>query len=71
MPPESLQHRDLLLVAFSAGELQGLTIESQVDRLGPIEDMVLMQDGSVIRHYYYRLAYDYQSVAGERTNALK
>ena len=71
MPPESLQHRDLLLVAFSAGELQGLTIESQVDRLGPIEDMVLMQDGSVIRHYFYRLAYDYQSVAAERTNALK
>jgi dolichol-phosphate mannosyltransferase len=71
MPPESLQHRDLLLVAFSAGELQGLMIESHVDRLGPIEDVVLMQDGSVIRHYYYRLAYDYQSVAGERTNALK
>jgi dolichol-phosphate mannosyltransferase len=70
-PPESQQHRDLLLVAFSAGELQGLKIESQVDRLGPIEDVVLMQDGSVIRHYYYRLAYDYQSVAGERTNALK
>jgi hypothetical protein len=25
----------------------------------------------MIRHYYYRLAYDYQSVAGERKNALK
>jgi dolichol-phosphate mannosyltransferase len=70
-PPESQQHRDLLLVAFSAGELQGQNIESHVKRLGPIEDVVLMQDGSVIRHYYYRMAYDYQSVAGERTNALK
>jgi dolichol-phosphate mannosyltransferase len=70
-PPESQQHRNLLLVAFSAGELQGPEIESHVKRLGPIEDMVLMQDGSVIRHYYYRLAYDYQSVADERTNALK
>ena len=70
-PPESQQHRDLLLVAFSAGELQGPEIESQVERLGPIEDVVLMQDDSVIRHYYYRLAYDYQSVAGERTNDLK
>ncbi len=69
--PESQQHRDLLLVAFSAGELQGPEIESHVKRLGPIEDVVLMQDGSVIRHYYHRLAYDYQSVAGERTNALK
>ncbi len=70
-PPESQQHRDLLLVAFSAAELQGQKIESHVKRLGPIEDMVLMQDDSVIRHYYYRLAYDYQSVAGERINALK
>jgi hypothetical protein len=70
-PPESLQHRNLLLVAFSAGELQGQKIESHVDHLGPIEDLVLMQDGSVIRHYYYRRAYDYQGVAGEPTNALK
>src|SRR5271167_1010876 len=70
-PPESQQHRDLLLVAFSAGELQGREIESHVKRLGPIEDVVLMQDDSVVRHYYYRLAYDYQSVAVERTNALK
>lgn len=70
-PPESQQHRDLLLVAFSAGELQGPGIESHVERLGPIEDAVLMQGDSAIRHYYYRLAYDYQSVAGERTNALK
>lgn len=70
-PPESQQHRDLLLVAFSAAELQGQKIESHVKRLGPIEDAVLMQGDSVIRHYYYRLAYDYQSVAGERTNDLK
>jgi dolichol-phosphate mannosyltransferase len=70
-PPESQEHRDLLLVAFSVGELQGAEIESHVKRLGPIEDVALMQDGSVIRHYYQRLAYDYQSVAGERTNALK
>ncbi|MGO9947615.1 MAG: glycosyltransferase family 39 protein [Steroidobacteraceae bacterium] len=59
-PPESQQHRDLLLVAFSAAELQGQQIESHVKRLGPIEDMLLMQDDSVIRHYYYRLAYDYE-----------
>jgi dolichol-phosphate mannosyltransferase len=70
-PPESLQHRDLLLVAFSAGELQGPEVESHVERLGPIEDVALMREGSVIRHYYQRLAHNYQSIAGERINALK
>jgi dolichol-phosphate mannosyltransferase len=71
MPPESLEHRDLLLVAFSAGELQGPAIESRVERLGPIEDTALIRDGVVIRHYYQRLAHNYRSVAGEPANALK
>jgi dolichol-phosphate mannosyltransferase len=70
-PPESLEHRDLLLVAFSAGELQGPEVESHVERLGPIEEVALMRDGGVIRHYYQRLAHDYRSVANERANALK
>ncbi|MGO9934199.1 MAG: glycosyltransferase family 39 protein [Steroidobacteraceae bacterium] len=65
MPPESQDHRDLLLVAFSAGELQGPQIEAHVERLGPIEDDALMRDGSLIRHYYHRFAYNYRSVAGE------
>ena len=71
MPPVSQEHRDLLLVAFSAGELQGPEVASQVERLGPIEDVALMRDGRVVRHYYQRFAYNYRSLAGERTNDLK
>jgi dolichol-phosphate mannosyltransferase len=61
-PPESQRHRDLLLVAFSAGELQGPLIESHVQRLGPIEEAALMWNGKLVRHYYHRFAYDYQGV---------
>jgi hypothetical protein len=60
-----------LLVAFSAGELQGPEVESRVERLGPIEEVALTRDGAIIRHYYQRLAHNYRSVANERTNALK
>ena len=61
-PPASQQHRDLLLVAFSAGELQGPLIESNVGRLGPIEEVALMRNGKLVRHYYHRFAYDYHGV---------
>jgi len=71
MPPALQDHKDLLLVAFSAGELQGPEVASHVDRLGPIEDVTLMRDGRVVRHYYQRLAYNYRSVAVNRTNELK
>jgi dolichol-phosphate mannosyltransferase len=64
-PPRSLQHRNLLLVAFDPSELMGPSIESRVKRLGPIEDDVLWRDGAVIRHYYHRFAYDYQDIADD------
>ena len=64
-PPESQQGRDLLLVAFSAGELSGPDIEAHVEGLGPIEDVPLLRDGRLIRHYYQRLAFSYRSIAGE------
>ena len=67
-PPESQKHRDLLLVAFSPGELQGPLIESHVQRLGPIEDVALMRDGRVIRHYYHRFAYNYLGVAAAKSS---
>jgi dolichol-phosphate mannosyltransferase len=64
-PPPLQQGRDLLLIAFDASEIQGDSIESRVQRLGPIEDRVLMRDGVLIRHYYQRLAYGYRSLPGE------
>lgn len=61
MPPQAQEHRDLLLVAFSPAELEDRSIQLHVARLGPIEDDVLTRDGSVIRHYYHRLAFDYRA----------
>jgi dolichol-phosphate mannosyltransferase len=63
MPPEAQEHRDLLLVAWTQGELEDKAIEAHVSRLGPIEDDVLVRDGILIRHYYHRLAFDYRSAA--------
>jgi dolichol-phosphate mannosyltransferase len=61
-PPLSEEGRTLLLVALDPRDLTGKAIESHVDRLGPIEDDVLTRDGRVVRHYYYRLAYDYRAI---------
>jgi dolichol-phosphate mannosyltransferase len=63
MPPEAQEHRNLLLVAWTQGELQDKAIEAHVGRLGPIEDDVLVRDGILIRHYYHRLAFDYHAAA--------
>ena len=63
MPPEAQEHRNLLLVAWTQGELEDKAIEAHVGRLGPIEDDVLARDGILIRHYYHRLAFDYHAAA--------
>ena len=59
MPPQAQNGRNLLLVAWTAGELEDRFIDARVQRLGPIEDDVLMRNGIVIRHYYHRLAFNY------------
>jgi dolichol-phosphate mannosyltransferase len=61
LPPKSQDGRNLLLVAWSPGELDDKYIHAQVERLGPIEDAVLMRDGVLIRHYYQRMAFNYRS----------
>jgi hypothetical protein len=48
-----------LLVAWSAGELDDEFIHARVERLGPIEDDVLIRNGVLIRHYYHRMAFNY------------
>jgi dolichol-phosphate mannosyltransferase len=60
MPREAQEHRNLLLIGWSPGELEDKAIEAHVGRLGPIEDDILVRDGVIIRHYYHRLAFDYR-----------
>jgi dolichol-phosphate mannosyltransferase len=59
-PAESQEGRTLLLVAWDPLDLTGPAVESHAERLGPVEDEVLRRDGQVVRHYYYRLAYNYR-----------
>jgi len=66
MPPEAQEHRNLLLVAWTRGELEDKAIEAHVGRLGPIEEDVLVRNGILIRHYYHRLAFDYRSAAASK-----
>lgn len=61
MPPGLQNGRDLLLVAWSPGELDDKFIRARVERLGPIEDDALMRNGILIRHYYHRMAFNYRS----------
>jgi dolichol-phosphate mannosyltransferase len=61
LPPKLQDGRNLLLVAFSPGELDDKFIHARVETLGPIEDDVLMRNGVLIRHYYHRMAYNYRS----------
>lgn len=60
MPPQAQEGRNLLLVAWTPGELDDKYIRARVERLGPIEDDVLTRNGTIIRHYYHRLAFDYR-----------
>jgi dolichol-phosphate mannosyltransferase len=64
VPPQSQEHRNLLLVAFDPRELEDKAVAAHVARFGPIEDDVLTRDGKVVRHYYHRLAFDYSSILG-------
>jgi dolichol-phosphate mannosyltransferase len=60
MPPQAQNGRNLLLVAWTPGELEDPLIEARVQRLGPIEDDVLTRNGVEVRHYYHRLAFNYR-----------
>jgi dolichol-phosphate mannosyltransferase len=65
MPPKAQEHRNLLLIGWTPGDLEDKAIETHVERLGPIEDDVLIRDGVLIRHYYHRLAFDYRCRCGD------
>jgi dolichol-phosphate mannosyltransferase len=59
-PPQAQVGRTLLLVAWDPRDLTGNAVESRAERVGPVEDEVLIHDGQVVRHYYYRVAYNYR-----------
>jgi len=61
-PPELQEGRNLLLVAWDPRDITGKVIESHAERLGPVVDDVLRQDGQIVRHYYHRLAYHYRTI---------
>jgi dolichol-phosphate mannosyltransferase len=61
-PPELQQGRTLLLIAWDPRDLAGDNIDSHFERLGSIEDGVLMRGGQVVRRYYQRLAYNYRTI---------
>jgi dolichol-phosphate mannosyltransferase len=66
MPAKAQEGRSLLLIAWTRAELEDPAIGARVDRLGPIEDDLLIRDGVLIRHYYHRFAFNYRFPAGEQ-----
>jgi dolichol-phosphate mannosyltransferase len=62
-PPGLQEGRTLLLIAWDPRELEGSAVESHVERLGPVEQGELSRDGVPVRRYFYRLAYNYRSIA--------
>jgi dolichol-phosphate mannosyltransferase len=61
-PAAAQQGRELILVAWNPEDLAADRLLSSVQRLGPIQDGVLMRDHDLIRRYYYRLAYAYRGL---------
>jgi len=59
-PASSLRGRDLLLVSWDVSDLESAAVKAHMRRLDPIREGALIRDGRLIRHYYYRLAYDYR-----------
>jgi len=62
-PPPAERGRTLLLVAWDRADLTSDRLQPSVERLGPIEEGVLMRGQALIRHYYYRFAYGYRGSA--------
>jgi dolichol-phosphate mannosyltransferase len=63
-PPALQEGRNLVLVGWSPDEMSDAFVARHAQRLEPITEGTLSRDGTLIRHYYYRIAYDYH-VVGE------
>jgi dolichol-phosphate mannosyltransferase len=55
--------RNLLLVTWKSQDLIGSCVEAHAERLGPLKSALLTRDGSVVRSFYYRVAYGYRTAA--------
>jgi dolichol-phosphate mannosyltransferase len=58
-PAAAQQGKTLLLVGWERGDVDGPAMHAHSERLGPIMEGVLTRDGTLVRHYYYRVAYNY------------
>jgi dolichol-phosphate mannosyltransferase len=58
-PAERQAGRTLLLLAWDAGDLQAVHLQSHVNSLEPLQEGTLVRDGRVVRRYYYRVAHGY------------
>jgi dolichol-phosphate mannosyltransferase len=58
-PAERQAGRTLLLLAWDAGDLQAVHLQSHVNGLEPLQEGTLVRDGRVVRRYYYRVAHGY------------
>jgi len=61
VPLEQQAGRTLLLVSWKAQDLVGNCVESHAERLGPLKSAQLTRDSSVVRTFYYRVAYGYRN----------
>ncbi len=60
-PPREQEGATLLLASFRRNELKTGTIHRRCETLGPIEEQFIRVNGSPVRAYYTRVAYNYHS----------
>ena len=61
-PAAALEGRNVLLFSWDESDLEKADIRTHVRQLDPIREGVLARGDHTIRHYYYRLAYDYHAL---------
>ncbi len=59
-PPQMQAGKTLLLVGWTPDSLEASHLEKHVGELGPVREWTLARRGHVVRHYYYRVAYNYR-----------
>jgi len=59
-PPAAQRSRTLVLVAWRPEDLGSDRVSTAVERLGAIQEGVLIRGNEVIRRFYYRLGYGYR-----------
>jgi dolichol-phosphate mannosyltransferase len=62
-PEQAERGRNILLVGWSAQDIDKPEVRARLQRLEPITEATLVRDGRIIRHYYYRLGLGYQPAA--------